>query len=416
MKKILIICFICISSIAHAGVQLSKSDLVYLGAFRVPQGAHGGYSFEGNTFVNAQYQPMGYNPINNSIFLGQKTGAQTSPKRIGEISIPALVNPADVSYNIASLNTATVLQNPQDVSEGDFDKLKTGGVIPDDEAKAQLGGLLVYDGKLFGTAWAYFDASYLNSDRSQWTANLDWTSSYNFSGLHTVGINPVNGTYANGGFVGGYMCEIPDEYKISLGYNLLTGRTGGPIVGRSSYGPTLWGFDPDDLDYDNAADAEMFIGYTLGHQAIGGYDDGPSLTFNRSSGVRGIIWAKGSSSILAFGQHGFGIVHDVDGVPTANIEPSCSGPGTSNRDEAKTNVWLLANSPSGWTCGYTEMTEAEITAGGNCCFDPTDASDKIHDLDYNVDVGSSCYGVGTDDYTYARTNAWLVANSSSGYD
>jgi len=414
----LLIC-ICLSltfsTASFSGVVLSKSNFDYLGAFRVSQGNFGSSSFSGNSYVNAQYQPMAYNPNNNSLFLGQRTDTATKPKRVGEISIPNIINPIDVNFDILKLETASIIQNIQDISDGGFDKIKTDGLIPSDEAKAQLGGLFVYQNKLFGTVWSYFDASGSNSYRSHWRANTNWETDYNFNGIHAVGTSPT-GSKANGGFVGGYMCEVPDEYKNILGYPLLTGRTGGPIVGRSSYGPSLWGFSPDDFNYDTPADATMFIGYTSSYQTLGGYEDTPSMFYNRSTGIKGVLWPQGSDSILFFGVHGLGIVFDNEGKPLDNTKEPCFGAGTSNRNEAKTNDWLLKNAPDGWVCGYQKLTASDISGGAACCFDPVDPSVGQHFHPFVIGKGGSAYGPGTKDYKYARTNEWLKNYSPKGYD
>ena len=401
----------------HAAVPrtITKNDLVYVGAFRVPQGTYNSTSFAGDTYVNAQYQPLTFNPVNNSLFLGQKPSTESGIKRIGEISIPALKKASDIGFDVNQLNIATVLQAPTDISNGDFDKLRTEGAIPSAEARAQLGGLYVYNNKLYGTAWSYYDASATNGVRSHWSANLNWTNATGFSGLHTVGTSPT-GISANGGFVGGYMVEVPDEYKTSIGFPLLTGRTGGPITSRSSYGPSLWGFDPATFSGDNPASAQFLIGYPDNHQTLGGYNDSPSLTFNRGTSNRGVIWPEGSDSILVFGNTGLGIDYDETGFPTNNTASACNGAGTSNRDEAKTNAWLVANSPSGYTCGFLQLSASDISGGSECCFDPVNPTMGSHFNPFNVGVGESCYGFGTPTHTESRTNAWLLANSPSGYN
>lgn len=411
--KLAIFYIISIYNLAIAGVALSENNFNYLGAFNVPQVT----SISNNPFVNAQYQPIAYNPRNNSLFIGQTTGPETSPKRVAEISIPTIINPLTVNYDVTKLNVSVLLKEPTDISEGAFDKLTIGGGVPSDEAKAQLGGLLVFGDKLFGTAWAYYDASSGTSYRSHWTLDLslDWTGPNSvFSGLHAVGLPPINIT-ANGGFVGGYMAEVPDEYKLLLGSDLVTGRVGGPIVGRSSYGPTLWTFAHDELNFDNPASAKMLLGYTTEHQTIGGYDDGPSLTFSRGSGVKGLVWPKNSANLFFFGQHGFGISYDSAGVPLTNPSPNCVGPGTSSRNKAQTNDWLKNNSPGGWVCGVTVMTAQSISGGASCCFDPINPVSQTHSIPFVVGQGESCYGPGTSDYTIARTKEWLKANTPSGY-
>ncbi len=406
----------CFPNMVHGSNSITKKNFQYLGAFRVPKGEYGQSSFANNTGVSFQYQPLTYHPENNSLFLAQKTNTPSASKGIGEISIPEIINPAQVDFDINKLKTAMVLQDIADISEGAFDKIQAGGLIPEKEARAQLGGIFVYNKKLYGTVWGYYDASTENSYRSHWTANTDWTREYNFSGLHAVGNPPGDIMSSTGGIVGGYIAEIPDKYKEDFGFALVTGRVGGPIISRSSYGPTLWGFDPASFNGDEPANAEMWIGYTKEHQELGTYSDSPSLYYTRGTRVQSVIWPDKGDTVLFFGIHGFGLRYDDTGHPVANEDGKCTGPGTSSREEAKTNSWLRLNSLSEYKCGYTVMSSAMVAEGDSCCFDPEDPSRKEHELPYSVGYGQSCYGSGTHDWTYARRNDWLRENSSSGYD
>jgi len=395
-------------------IGLSQKSLSYIGAFRVPHGKYNGTNFASNPFVNAQYQPFAYNPVNNSLFMGQVSGLATAPKRVGEFTIPEIIDPATISYDIEKLSQSSVIQVPQDLSEGNFDRIRLNGNIPGDEAKAQLGGLYVYNGKLLGTVWGYYDANGALSYRSHFSANLDWTNQYGFNGLHAVGVSPT-GSYANGGFVGGYMTKVPSYYRAQIGFPMLTGRTGGPIVSRSSYGPTLWGFDPSSFNFDTPAPAKMFIGYPDAHQTLGGYSDTPSVMFNRSSGVKGVIWPEGTNSIMFFGSIGLGIKFDDEGVPVINNAPACEGPGTSSRSEAKTNFELLNMKVNSWTCGYQVLDSNNISNGDSCCFDPINPDYAAHHNKFVIGDGGSCYGPGTKTVEEARTNGWLKEHSPSSY-
>ncbi len=395
--------------------ELNRSSLVYEGAFRVPKGSYGGTSFSCNPFVNAQYQPMAYNPVNNSLFLGQSTPTHTQAKRIGEISIPEIINPLSVEMQIDELKTSVVLQEPQDISNGEFDKLNQDGKASSDPAGlAQLGGLYVYQSKLLGTSWSYYDASQSNGYRSHFSANLSWQNGADFSGMHAIGTSPT-GSFANGGFVGGYMTKVPFKHREAVGYPMLTGRTGGPIVGRSSFGPTLWGFDPNQLNFGQAAPSKMFIGYPESQATLGDYSDQPSLMFNRSTGVTGMVWPENSDSILFFGSHGLGIAFDDEGVPLDNDAPSCVGPGTSNTNEAIGNAALKQSGATSYSCGFQILTSQDIDSGLACCFDPVNNTNTTHQNAFKVGAGTSCYGDGTRDHRQARTSAWLKQNSPSGY-
>lgn len=386
------------------GGSQTADGLVYAGAFRVPQGQFGGTSFSSNPFVNAQYQVMAFNPTSDSMFLGGfPAGSGSDSKTIGEITIPALV----ISENINDLNTASVLQNPIDPSGGEFDALKSDGSIPSAEARGILGGIHVYNGKLMGTAWSYYDASASNGDRSHWTCDLDLT---NFSGLHIVG-TPVTNVNANGGYVGGYITEIPEPYATSLGYNIASGRVGGPIVSRSSIGPSLWGFDPSTFNFGTPATAKAFLTYPE-PSILGGYSDTPSLYYNRGTGIKGAVWHD--DSVWFFGNHGLGIEMNPDGTPASSTQPSGYGYGTSNKTEAKTAAEIVSGGVP-HRCGFHTISVGEAEQGIACVYDPIDSSLGTHNYEFEFGAGHSLYGFGTSDWTQARTSAWLQANSPTGY-
>jgi hypothetical protein len=107
------------------------------------------------------------------------------------------------------------------------------------EGNVKIGGLLVIDGQLIGTAYAYYDAAgkAVKSHLRLQSLNL---SSANVEGLFQVGV-------LGGGFVGGYMAPIPEEWKDSLGSPYVTGQAALCIIGRTSSGPAAFGFDPGKL-------------------------------------------------------------------------------------------------------------------------------------------------------------------------
>ena len=186
---------------------LYQSNLQYVGAFRVPDGTIGASSFSyGGTAIT-------YNPANNSLFAVGMPYQQA----VAEIAIPSsIVN----STNLNNLPVATVLQpftsilpripnNPSSVTSG-------GGY----EA---IGGLMVDNGQLIGTAFNTYDAS-----GSAMVSHFELSSlnlaSASVSGLYQVGT-------MGGGFVGGYMTPVPSEWQSALGAPFLTGQ------GRSTSSP-----------------------------------------------------------------------------------------------------------------------------------------------------------------------------------
>ena len=92
-----------------------------------------------------------------------------------------------------------------------------------------IGGLMVDNGQLIGTAFNAYDASGSVTLSHFKLSSLNLASA-SVSGLYQVGT-------MGGGFVGGYMTPIPSEWQSSLGAPMLTGQGGIPITGRTSYGP-----------------------------------------------------------------------------------------------------------------------------------------------------------------------------------
>lgn len=405
------------ASISYANANplpvLAKDNLTYLGAFRVPQGSLGGASgINAQTLKNGDVmQPIAFNPSRNSLFIM----SYPVDKLVVEISIPELV----VSANLAALNTASLLQVPVDPTNGNWDNVSANGSTVSGATGVEggyPGGLLVYNNKLIGTSWLYYDASGTNGWRSHFTSSLDWVSNgTQFSGLYSVGTRLLYANMANGGFVGGYMTKIPSSWQSALGGTVLTGVSKIPIVSRGSLGPSLWSFDPGLLGTANPTPATALVSYPIEHPTLGMYSDTPSLLYNRSGGHSGVVFPEGTDSIFVIGHHGLGIELDSNGVPVKG-GGTCTGAGTSNRSEVKTNAWLTANSPSGWACGATSMTSQSIASGDACCLDPANtAASGIHSYPYVVGTGQSCYGLGTTDISQVRSNLWLKTNSPGGW-
>ena len=171
---------------------LYQSNLQYVGAFRVPDGTIGAssFSFGGSAIA--------FNPANNSLF----AVGDAYDQDIAEITIPSsIVN----STNLNNLAVATVLQpftsilpripnNPANMSSGGYEA---------------IGGLMVDNGKLIGTAFNTYDASGSVTLSHFELSSLNLASA-SVSGLYQVGT-------MGGGFVGGYMMPVPSEWQSALG-------------------------------------------------------------------------------------------------------------------------------------------------------------------------------------------------------
>ncbi len=106
---------------------------------------------------------------------------------------------------------------------------------------------------------------------------------------------------APAGRIGGYMASVPPEWRESFG-PALTGLAGIPIVSRSSNGPTVSAFDPNDLGVRDPFPVMDLVHY--------GLDDGladrtkANPWWNRISNIGGVVFPRGSKSVLLFGRHG----------------------------------------------------------------------------------------------------------------
>jgi len=306
---------------------IQKENMIYLGAFKLPKGKLNATTQQYNSLAYGG-AALTFNPARNSIFIV----GHPYENHVVELSIPEIVNDSDMK----NLKTATVLQPAIDITNGNIRNLKQDGSQHD--SNALIGGLLLFGNKLIGTSYAYYDADH-SAARSHFVASPDWNSvGTQFKGMYSVGTS-------GGGYVGGYMALIPQEWQSLLGGPALTGLGGVPIITRTSFGPSAWVFNPDDLGATDPAPAQVLVGYPSNHPTLGEWD-GASLYFNNSTEVRGLVFPKGTQSLLFFGKHGLGQTGQGD---------SCYGTGTTDVSKHKTN-------------GY--------------CYDPADSTKGTHAYPY----------------------------------
>jgi hypothetical protein len=252
---------------------VQQTDLVYQGAFRVPQG-----TTDTNT-ANYGGTSIAYNPARNSLFIVGHEWHQ----RTAEISIPELVN----STSIGSLRTASVLQNFVDATEG-----KLGNINRSDPNSKRVGGQLVYNNKLYLTGYSFYDGAGTQTS-SHFSRPLSLTTTGQVEG-------PVRVGNQYPGFVSGYMTEIPPEWRGPFGGPALTGNCCLAIAALQSNGPAASVFNPE-----NMSSATPILGYPLGKQ-LGPGEATTNPLYNLATKIRGIVFPAGTRSILFFGRHGVG--------------------------------------------------------------------------------------------------------------
>lgn len=338
------LCMLFRVDIASSGQLLASNSLSYLGAFRVPDGNLGGDSLISRSLALGG-RGLTYNPVRNSLIMA----GRGSERLAIEISIPTPIN----SNSISALQTATVVQVPGNVADGQWDNLNIdGSTVPNGGA---VGSFLVYNGKLIGNAWPYYLTG-TSGHLSHFTASLNWASEGSqFSGFKRVGVNPFISTWSNAGWTGGYMCLVPPEWRERLGAPALTGNGGTAVLERTSRGPSVSGFDPDRIGVDDIAPAEVFFGYPDDHRTLGEYM-GSGFYYNASMKLSGITFPENSDSVLVFGSYGLGF--NGDGTP-------CYGFGTSD-------IALHGTTGEGMSEPY--------------CYDPPDPEKGTHGYPYVYQV------------------------------
>ena len=294
---------------------LSFDDLVYEGAFRVPEESNGeSFSYGGQT--------LAYNPASNSLFVSSLHG------KVAEVSIPS---PARATL-AEQLPVASVLQPFQDAAEGRLRDIAEDGVT--------LGGLLVHDGRLYGTGLIYYDAS--NSQRqSHFGRSLDLARAKEVTRIYQVGES------GKAGFVAGYMATVPAEWRAALGGPAVTGQCCISIISRTSFGPGLFAWNPADLGRREQMTVTPLLYYPQQHPTLGAWD-GANDVFGGTTQVAGVAIIDGTRTVLFAGRNGIG--------------KFCYGEGTG--DERK------AGEPQ--------------TGGEKYCYDPTSTDKGQHAFPYRL--------------------------------
>lgn len=335
------------STEARAGEDklLQSNDFIYLGAFRVPADDMGGPQYHGLSYGGSV---ITYNPINNSIFIV----GHDYDQKVAEIKIPAIVN----STSIEALNTAPVIQNLADITEGNRLNLKAdGSAILANGTK--IGGLLKYGNLLLGSAYAFYDGEQ-EAVRSHFTSGVSLSDKADFKGFFEVGSKPDQVPQA--GFVAGYMTAIPKNWQPALGGQVLTGMSALSILGRTSSGPAAFSFDPSDLG-ELPAPANALLYYPLTHQTIGTYYSSRTI-YNKGSRHAGVVFPPGGRTILYTGTQGLG--------------EACYGPGT---DIAAEHGNRFDSPPPQNTCNRKPMDNTTDP----CCYDPVNSSKGAHAYPYS---------------------------------
>ena len=170
-----------------------------------------------------------------------------------------------------------------------------------------LGGMLHHEGRLLSTKFIFYDAGYgaYCSHQASDDDGDTWTT-------------PARLGDENPGQYAGYMCDVPLEWRELLGGPALTGQGILSIIGRTSFGPSAYAFNPKDIvGTDVPVPVVDLLYYTMEHPLAD--PDTQNELFTRTDQLGGCFIPPGSRSLLFVGYHGMGA--------------PCYGRGTSNEEE-----------------------------------------------------------------------------------
>jgi hypothetical protein len=298
ISGILLVLWVCLLATAGmaADTLLYSTDLTYVGSFRVPSGTFGASSFDFSGLA------MTYYSGHNSLFISGRV--QNPSFFVAEISIPT-----PKTGSVSGLNTASVLQNFVDPTEGHSgDIMANGGCCIANGVKT--GGFLVYGNKLIGTSYSYYDPEPYYAVRSHYTSGLTLSTTGDFSGMYELSGLPLTKEGTNGAsFASGWMAEIPSAYQSFLGKTHLTGNGALNKINRTSWGPSAFAVNLGQLGSTVPLPATPLMYYTEVHPSIGKWDSTAGTyqtVWNGAGHIGGMIWPPGSRSILYFGMVGTG--------------------------------------------------------------------------------------------------------------
>jgi hypothetical protein len=271
---------------------VQKNNLVYAGAFRLPNLPYTGNICDGFTYGG---RGIAWNPAGNngqgSIFI---TGHNYCGY-VGEISIPGLIN----TSNPSSLVRAQLLQVlPSGLADPLEGRLTSSGITG--ATHTTINGLLVNNGRLIVSVGN--DSSTVVQPVSHYSRSIN---------LSTAGVNgPVkvygNRGYTNPRFLSGYMCHIPASLQSTFGYSAFTGWVPQNIVANSSNGPSLFAFNPGSLEGVSELAADTLLFYPSTDPLQTSVQDYQQSAWNWTSMVRGCAIPQGTGSVMFLGRHGVG--------------------------------------------------------------------------------------------------------------
>jgi hypothetical protein len=266
---------------------IGKQNLVYQGAFRLPQVAP-----SGQAGYNAGATGLGYNPLNHSLILRVDEGLNQYNEYLGEVSIPT----PTIAATVADLPVATSLNLPTNLFNGTLNAGLNG-------SGRRVRGILVDpDGTMVLAAYVNYDGNYEGA-RSHFVRTTDFANPA-ISGpfeINTFGA----GSALNGGCAGGWQCNIPQAWRAALGGDTLASNWDISINGRASWGPCAIVFNRLDLGVTTPAPGIPLLFYYAAHPTLGtpGQENAIWNDTGLNDACSGAVFVEGTDTILFINTH-----------------------------------------------------------------------------------------------------------------
>ena len=253
-----------------AGTRIQPNNLSYLGYFKVPN-ADGVCS----STPNARALGLTYDPSGNggagSFFLAGRQNDDC----IAEINKPSVGGTASFLQQYTH-----VLNNKKDT-------------VDDCYNGCFIGGNMLYGNNLYVSVFSYYDSEG-NQPTTLFKRSRTLSNLSGFSGPSAV----VSGQQ---GFTNAWMQEVPNSLKPLLGEAVI-GGSDWSVISRTSLGPALYSFDPNNL-----GTATPLVQYPDGHRTLNEWAaPGSHPEANPTTKIGDMTFIEGSDTILFGGETGKG--------------------------------------------------------------------------------------------------------------
>lgn len=176
-------------------------------------------------------------------------------------------------------------------------------------------GALVYNNRLIVQKYLPYDGSNatMASHAACDTSISNCTAFTPISGLGSQTIRQTNQ----------YMGIVPTDWAVLVGYPAFTGAGQQSINAGLSWGPSMYGFDPDTVTGSGTITGRSLIAYSITNPLASTYPN--QYTTPADMDNAGMFWPTNTRSILFVGGHGLGKGNYKCALFVSPCDPSCGG-------------------------------------------------------------------------------------------